>query len=342
MNGIKVPLKEAQSTKEILRENNLLDNEKVIIKEKAHIFYPVNDFSRLKRILPECKPVQKNFKNKKRPKTLKDAIEKKLNAKEKGVLKKSFDVVGTIAILEVGKGLEKKEKLLAETLMRINPRIKTVLKKEGGHIGIFRQQKMKFLAGENKKETIHRENNVQLKLNVEAVYFSSRLSSERKRIAGLVKPNEKILVMFSGAGPYVCVIAKNTKAKEVVGIEINPEAHIYATGNLILNKIKNARLYLGDVKKIIPKLNEKFDRIVMPLPKSAGDFLDTAFEAAKKGTIIHFYDFLEEKDIPQKATEKIETACKRNNLKCKILSWAKCGQSAPRVYRVCMDFRTEN
>jgi hypothetical protein len=36
------------------------------------------------------------------------------------------------------------------------------------------------------------------------------LSTERKRISELVKPGEKVLVMFSGAAPYVCVIAKKT------------------------------------------------------------------------------------------------------------------------------------
>ena len=84
---------------------------------------------------------------------------------------------------------------------------------------------MVFLAGFDTKETIHKENNVRLKLNVEEVYYSARYSTERKRIMQLVKPGEDILIMFSGAAPFVCVLSKNTKAKEIIGIELNPIGH---------------------------------------------------------------------------------------------------------------------
>jgi tRNA (guanine37-N1)-methyltransferase len=337
MKGVRVLLGSAQKAKEILNANRLLADYK-IVKEKNFITFPVKNTARAKKLVKNAEIIEKKFEKNGKPETLRNALGKRLAKEELKILKTSFDVVGTIAILEIEAGLDKRKKLLAETLMKINPKIKTVLKKAGSHGGIFRTRKLEFLAGEDTRETIHRENGVSIKINVETVYFSSRLSTERKRIAELVKPNEKVLVMFSGAGPYVCVIAKKTRAKEVVGIEINPEGHRYAMENLILNKIKNARLYLGDVKEVVPKLNEKFDRILMPLPKSAEDFLDIALSASKKGTVVHFYDFLEEKDIPQRAVEKIENACKRNNLKCKILGWVKCGQNAPRNYRVCVDF----
>ena len=340
MKGLKVSLKDAQKVKEILHSNGLMADYKAV-KEGSFLIFPVKTAANAKKLVKNSEVVEKKFEKIEKSKTLRGILEKKLTKNELDMLKTSFDVVGTIAILEVEKEMEKKEKVLAESLLKINPRIKTVLKKEGGHGGEFRVQRMRFLAGDDTRETIHRENGIQLKINVETVYFSSRLSTERKRIAELVKPNEKVLVMFSGAGPYVCVIAKKTNAKDVVGVEINPEGHRYAVENLLLNKINNARLYLGDVKEIIPKLNEKFDRILMPLPKSAEDFLDTALSASKKGTIVHFYDFLEEKDIPQKAVEKIESACKRNKMKCKILHYVKCGQNAPRNYRVCVDFEVE-
>ena len=86
-------------------------------------------------------------------------------------------------------------------------------------------------------------------MNVEKVYFSPRLSEERKRIFQQVKNNETILVMFSGIAVYPIVISKNTKAKAIVGIEINPIAHKYALENLKLNKISNVKLFLDDVKK---------------------------------------------------------------------------------------------
>lgn len=338
MHGIKVLLKDAEKTKSLLKEKGLYDFSRTFEKTKNKIIFPVISLEKARKLFPGAEFVKKALVKKKKITKLLQVVGKKLTKKELGLLKRAYDVVGTIAILEIPKELEKKEKILADAIMKLNKRIKSVVKKAGGHIGEFRVQKMKHLAGKKTKEAIHGENGIRLKLNVEKVYFSPRLSAERLRIAKLVKKGEKVLVMFSGCAPYICVIAKNSNAKEIVGIEVNPKGHKYAVENLKLNKISNARLYLGDARKIIPILNEKFDRILMPLPKSAEDFLDSAFLAAKKGTIIHFYDFLHETEIPHRAFYKIEKACKRNKLKCKILNWVKCGQHAPRVYRICVDF----
>jgi tRNA G37 N-methylase Trm5 len=87
---------------------------------------------------------------------------------------------------------------------------------------------------------------------------------------------------------------------------------------------------------MVPKLKQKFDRIIMPLPKSAGDFLESAFAAAKKGTIIHFYAFEEEGKF-NAAHKRIKKACKKNKLDCRILKTVKCGQHAPRTFRICVD-----
>lgn len=274
----------------------------------------------------------------KKPTTLKEALKNKLTKKELEHLKTSFDIIGDIAIIEIPDKLVKKEKAVAEALLALHKNIHTVCKKAGIHKGVFRTQKLKILAGKKTKETIYRENNVRIKLNVEKVYFSPRLSTERKRIAEQVRKGEDVLVMFSGVAPYPSVISKNTEAKAIYGVEINRTAHNYALENIALNKTNNIKLFLGDVKDIVPKLNKKFDRIVMPLPKGAENFLSTALSAAKKGAITHFYDFLHEDEF-RKAEEKIKNACKKAKRKCKILKITKCGQFSPRKFRVCVDFR---
>jgi len=336
MLAAKTKLKNAEKIKEFLINKKLLNHNFIPLKEKGFIYFPLNNEINHRDIEIINKKLNKSLK---KSRNLKSSLKGKLTKKEMSYLKTSFDSVGNIAILEIPKELESKEELIAKELLRINKNIKTVLKKSGVHEGKLRTQKMQYLAGIDTKETIHKENNVQLKLNVEEVYFSPRLSSERKRIAKQVKKDEEILVMFSGCAPYPCVLAKNTEAKKILGIEINPVGHKYGLENLQLNKIKNVELICGDVKKVVPLLNKKFDRILMPLPKSAENFLDVALGAAKKGTIIHFYDFLHEKDIPKKAVEKIDKACKKRKIEYKVLQTVKCGQHAPRIYRICVDFQ---
>ncbi len=250
----------------------------------------------------------------------------------------SYDIVGDILIIEIPDKL-KNQKQIANKLLKLHKNVKTVVKKSGIHKGKYRLQKYTYLAGQRKKETEYKENKVRLKLNIEKLYFSPRLATERLRIAKQVKKGETVLVTFSGVAPYPLVIAKNAQPKKVYGIEINPAAHKYALENLKLNKVDNIKLFKGDVRKVLPKINKKFDRIAMPLPKGAEDYLDLALKSIKRNGIIHFYDFQEEKDIPQKSIEKIAQACKKQKKKFKILKVVKCGQYSPRKYRICVDFR---
>lgn len=342
--GIKVAFKDAEKAKNFLVGKGLIDKDFKNKKLDGSIIFPLIDSANKTTNSAELK---KKFKDaeisqfeleKIQKKDNKQELLSKLTIEEISKLKTAFDTIGDIAIMEVDELLLKKEKIIAEYIMSQNKNIKTVLKKVGHHKGEFRTQDMDFVLGENKKIATYKENNVLLKLDVEKVYFSPRLATDRRRIYEQVKKGEEILAMFSGCAPYPCVFAKNTQAKEIIGIEINPEGHKWGLENVKLNKIRNVTLYHGDVKDVVPKLNRKFDRILMPLPKSAEDFLDAALLASKKGTIIHFYDFLREENIPKEAIEKIDAACKRNNRKYKIIETVKCGQHAPRTFRICVDF----
>ena len=183
-------------------------------------------------------------------KQLKNLLNNKLTKKQLALIPSSYDLVGSILIFsDFPKQLAKKEKIIGNALLKLHKNIKSVFKKTKKYSGKYRTPKLKLLAGQKNKETLYKENNVRLKLNVEKVYFSPRLSEERKRIFQQVKNEELILVMFSGCSVYPITIAKNTKAKEIYGIEINPTAHKYALENLKLNKINNIKLIKGDVKK---------------------------------------------------------------------------------------------
>lgn len=269
---------------------------------------------------------------------LKQALKGRLTKKELEIVRRSFDIIGDIAVIEIPRQLVKKQKIIAQTLLKTHKNIKVVAKKSGGHLGVYRVQKLVILAGERRKTTEHKESGLRMKLDVEKCYFSPRLGTDRLRIAKQVK-KEDVLVMFSGVAPYVLVIAKHSKTKKVIGVEINPTAHKYALENIKLNKLgAKAEVFKGNVKTVVPKLKQKFDRILMPLPKTADKFLSLALSVAKKGSVIHFYDFQPEKSFA-KASEKVKKACKKAKRKCKVLRIVACGQAKAREYRVCVDVK---
>lgn len=331
---LKVPLKDAEKVKKHLIEKDLFEQNYKITKEGDFLLFPLKKEVKIKGTQIIDKELEKFVKTQ----NAKSKIFDQLTEEEQKILKTAFDIIGDIAIIEIDKELAHKEKIIAQAILDSHKNINTVLKKSGIHGGTFRIQHVKYLAGENKTITIHKENNCRLKLDVDKSYFSPRLCTERKRIMQQVKPGEDILCMFSGVAPYPIVISKNTLANKILAIEINPNAHKFALENLKLNKIKNVALINGDVNEIVPKLNKTYDRIIMPLPKSAEEFLDSALKVARSGTIIHFYDFLHKTKFHE-AHEKIDLACKKNNLNYSILNTVRCGQHAPYTFRICVDFK---
>lgn len=264
---------------------------------------------------------------------LTDILKKDLTKKELNLLPRSFDVIGSILLfIDFPKELEKKEKIIGKRIIENYHQIETVAKKTGKYSGKYRTPKIKIIAGKRTKTSIHKESGCLFKLNIETCYFSVRLSNERLRIASLVKDNESILVMFSGIAIYPIILAKNSKPKEIYAVEINPHAHKFAEENIKLNKTKNIKLFNLDVKKF--KISKKFDRILMPLPKTSSLFLQDAKKYSKKGTIIHFYCFSREEEI-----DKFKQEIKNHFKKVKFLKIIKAGHSSPSEFRYCIDFQ---
>jgi tRNA (guanine37-N1)-methyltransferase len=338
---IQVPKSDAQKAKNYLLENNFLNQEFRVLKNDLYIYFAVN-----KDYKGEWELVKKNLKTSIREEItaipFKKALEKVLTKKELEIAKSAYDVIGSIAIIEIPDELLSKEIIIGESLLNSHPQISTVLRKDSIHEGVFRSQKMKFLAGEDTRIALYRENNCILLVDVEDVYFSARLSTERKRISEQINQDEEVLVMFSGLAPYPCAFAKNSLAKSIIGVEINPRGHELGLQNIKKNKVENkVSLFCGDVGDVVPKLNKVFDRIVMPLPKTAQEFLDIALAVAKPKAIIHLYAFYHEDEF-YKATDEIKKYCKQANKEYEIIEIVKCGQHAPRTYRICVDIRLLN
>ncbi|MEM3154925.1 MAG: methyltransferase [Candidatus Woesearchaeota archaeon] len=256
---------------------------------------------------------------------LREALKKKLNAKELSQLITSFDIIGDIAIIEIPPVLTKKAKVIGETLLMLHKNIKVVAAKKGEHRGKYRRQKLRIIAGEKRFETLHKESGILMQLNVAKCYFSPRLGSERMRIAKQVRKGEKILVAGSGVAPYPLVISKHSPAKSIVAVEANPIAHSYARKNIALNKASNIVLVKGDINKLPPS---KFDRIILAIPHEGIKLYQTLMKFAKKNTILHIYDFAPEENL-------LLPALKLKGIK--ILRVVKTQQVGVRRYRVCID-----
>ena len=254
----------------------------------------------------------------------------------------NYDIIGNAAIVKfkLGEKAEKKKKF-AIKFLKEHKNIRTVLEKMGRFKGRLRIQETRHIAGDKTKEVLYRENDCIFRLNIDSCYFSPRLASERREIAGIVKKNEEVLVMFGGVAPFAIVIGKLSKARRIVSVELGRECSKYAIENVKRNKLgEKIEIVQGDVRKVIGKgkIKEKFDRIVMARPNLKDSFLDVAFPVVKKGGIIHYYGFYKEDEVNE-IKELIKREAGKAKRRIKILKIKKVGEIGVRKYRYRVDIK---
>jgi len=331
---IKVPKNKAEKTRQHLLDEGLYAKDYKVFKDEKYVYFPI---TKKAKGYEAVEMEGEKFQRTKKPREL---LSKILTEKEFENLVTSYDLIGDIAIVEIPEELEKKEKKIAEAILETNKRLKVVAKKLGRVDSEFRVRPLKVIAGENRTETLYTEHGCRMKVDVAKVYFSIRLSTERKRIAELVKPKEKILALFAGVGPFPLVISKKRPKTEIVAIELNPEGVKYMEENIKLNKMKNIIPVEGDARKIVLEKYRNFaDRILMPLPRSADKFLDVAIAGAKDGCIVHIYNFAPIENSYDEIEKKIFKEAKKAGVKAEIVNRKIVRPYAPKIVQVVVDFR---
>ena len=149
-----------------------------------------------------------------------------------------MDIIGEIAIIKIKSEFLSEKMEISDLNINSLKNIRSIYLQESGVKGEFRVKSMSYLSGIEDPVTIYKESGCQFLIDVSIVYFSPRLSKERLRIAQLVQPDEKILNMFAGIGPFSIVISKFHPSCKITDIEINPIASEYALDNYLLNKVR--------------------------------------------------------------------------------------------------------
>jgi tRNA (guanine37-N1)-methyltransferase len=260
---------------------------------------------------------------------------------------RSYDIVGSsdkaVAIVEIRDEGAAGEKEMAEQILRDNPSVKSVLKKLSERKGEFRNREYQLLAGDPNTQVLHKEHGYVLQVDPQKSYFSVREGTERQRIASQVKPNEIVMVMFAGVGPYAIAIAKaQPMAEKVIAVEINPDAVESMRYNVRVNKIAHKVVpVLGDVRDACKPWFGMCDRVVMPLPLGAESFLDVAVACGRPGSIVHLYGWGNEEDgdIFAAAEKSISEQLGKLGRKYEIVGKRKVLPYAPGRFKVCVEFR---
>lgn len=329
----------AEKAKSVLLRTGSLDHARKIQHRRSYIYFPVViEGENTKKLLIDagCKLVDiKDIKN--THADMSTYLREELGTDRTGV---RYDILGSTIILNAPDDMDMERiKEIAKALRKANPHIKTVLAREGAVSGEYRTRAYRYVAGRKSFQVLYRENGCVFSFDMRKTFFSSRLSFERNRIAGMVRDGEKVIVMFAGIGPFAIEIAKRSPHSEVVAIELNPYAYRQMLKNIELNKASNVKAVLGDVREVCKSYEGFADRIVMPLPKISVSFLDQALQVAKDRGIVHIYSFVEREKGLEGLIDSIKKHGKANSYSIEVLSSREVRPYSAREIEVALDYR---
>ncbi len=248
----------------------------------------------------------------------------------------SYERLGDVVLLD--EDSEERALEIAQAIVDSDLPAETVVNKQSKVKGETRIRDWEVLAGEG-TETVHREYGCEFALDLESVYFSPRLATERHRVAQQVDERDQAIDMFAGVGPFVIPFAK--RGATAVGVDINEVAIEYLRENARRNGVEDrVTAIAGDVREISHEYEDWASRLVMNLPHSADAFLDTAIDLAGDDCVLHYYD-IQHEDAPFEPGETAIRVAAGSEYDVTVETRRLVRSYAPHEENVCLDVRLE-
>ncbi|MGB9952928.1 class I SAM-dependent methyltransferase [Haloarcula marismortui] len=277
---VRVPREAGEETRQRLAEANLVDDGYDITVVDGQLYVPVTDPTAVPSDLAvvEADPPVREGQT--------------MPADALG-FDPSYERIGDIAIVDEDD--DERARAIADAIMKSDLPVRAVLNRASKIKGEQRVRDWDVLAGEG-TEVTHREYGCTFDLDLAEVYFSPRLATERHRVTKQVSAGERAFDMFAGVGPFVIPFAK--REATCVGTDINETAIKYLRANTEQNGVSDRVTGIcGDVREVAGEYEGWADRVVMNLPHSADEFLETAVCLAADECVLHYYDIQHEDDL---------------------------------------------
>jgi len=276
---VRVDREAGEETRRRLAERDLIDDTHEIVVEGGSLYVPVTD--------PDAVPGEYDVVTRGAPD--RDTQDMPADLID---FAPSYERIGDVVVIDEDDDERARE--LADAIVASALPVTTVLDRASKVKGERRVRDWEVLAGGD-TETVHREYGCAFAVDLDDVYFTPRLATERHRVTEQVAEGERAFDMFAGVGPFAVPFAK--RGAEVVGTDLNGRAIEYLRENARRNGVADRVTAIhGDVREVTDDYTDWADRIVMNLPHSADEFLDTAVRLAGDEAVVHYYDIQHEDD----------------------------------------------
>jgi len=318
---VRVDREAGEETRRALADRDLVDGDFEIVGEDGDLFIPVTDPA----AVPDAfEVVARDAPRRETQTTPADLVD----------FPASYERLGEVVIVDEDDPDRARD--LAAAIEASDIPAKTVLNRASKIRGVERVRDWEVLAGEA-TEAVHREYGCEFALDLAEVYFSPRLATERHRVTEQVEPGEQAVDMFAGVGPFAVPFAK--RGADVVGVDINEAAIDYLRENAERNGVaERVTAIHGDVREVAPEYEDWADRLVMNLPHSADEFLDSAVRMAGEEAVVHYYDIQHQDDLFGPGEAAIRAAAEPD-YEVTVETRHRVRSYAPREYNVVLDVR---
>ena len=336
---IRVPIEKGEEARLEVLTADLLDNTRKIRKlqtwEDIFLEIPVTEAAGERAgnypVVEQKDPefLQKTF-------SLKEYLKDSFSEAELAYVPSGWQILGDIIIISIPEVLEDNKKKVAEALLSMYPKCKSVIR-DFGIEGQFRQPKRQLLLGSG-TETIHKEHGCFFKQDVTKVMYSKGNLEERKRMSRLGK-GEVVVDMFAGIGYFSIPMAVHSRPRKIISIEINPESFAYLKENIRLNRVEDIITPVcGDCSKFTPEGTA--DRVLMGYVGTTHYYLEPAIKVLKNsGGILHYHETVPENLAKTRPQDRIKKAAESLGKKVEILETRRIKKYSPGVLHVVVDAR---
>jgi tRNA (guanine37-N1)-methyltransferase len=285
--ALRVPRGDAESVRQKLRSAGLLADGLRVERDGPDVLLPLR---------PDAEPpdglgltIDHEFAavRPRAPASYRDLLD--LPTEEQRRLPRAFDVVGDIVLVRLPAQLEPRATQIGEALLAFVPGAR-VVGLDRGVQGPERRRSVERIAGAGGWATRHRENGIELSVDVEAAYFSPRLAREHLRFAVDVVDGMSVYDLCCGVGPFAVTVARDGRARSVTAVDANPQA-------LTLLRTTLARAGLaGRVMPVEARVEEfletapPVERVVFNLPREGIKYAPSVGTAVAPGGRLTYFE----------------------------------------------------
>ncbi len=303
-NGLRVAREDGETVRRALVEAELLRADLGILREGEFLVLPI-------RLIPADRAlpgelVQRDFEvvPSAAPSDYRDRIEGDRTWRER--LPRSFDVVGDIVLIRLPDEFEPRQREIGEALLDFVPSARIVGRDRGVH-GAERRRQIERIAGSGGWRTRHRENGLELEVDVERAYFSPRLAREHARVAEEVGRAEVVYDLCCGVGPFAVTIARDGRATRVVAVDSNPAAIELLRATLKRYPFRErVEPVEGALEEFRPPPGSA-DRAILNLPLEGIKYASSVARLVAPRGHLHYYEIAPRSEFDRRAETIMDT-----------------------------------